>query len=82
MIIDGYAIKEIEVKVTASKEAEAIQALMIFGYAVEHNHCKHNPALLIKAARVGNRRKRTRWLTTPEIRRYLTGLYQSNCYRG
>lgn len=54
----------------------------IFGYAVEHGYCKHNPAALIKAARVGNRNKRTRWLTTPEIKRYLTGLYQSGCYRG
>ena len=54
----------------------------IFSYAVEHDYCKHNPAALIKAARVGNRHKRTRWLTTPEIKRYLTGLYQSNCYRG
>jgi len=54
----------------------------IFSYAVEHDYCKHNPAVLIKAARVGNRHKRTRWLSTPEIKRYLTGLYQSNCYRG
>ena len=54
----------------------------IFSYAVEHDYCKHNPAALIKAASVGNRHKRTRWLTTPEIKRYLTGLYQSNCYRG
>lgn len=156
MIIDGYGIKEIEAKAAASKEAEAIQALMTFGdaatkykaewvdkkwkdpdkgwnpvrlhllpkladtplelidvtmlreliydlreykgvatallchgwadrvfaYAVEHDYCKHNPAALIKAARVGNRNKRTRWLSTPEIKRYLTGLYQSNCYRG
>ena len=54
----------------------------IFSYAIEHDYCKHNPAALIKAARVGNRNKRTRWLTTPEIKRYLTGLYQSNGYRG
>lgn len=54
----------------------------IFSYAVEHDYCKHNPAALIKAARIGNRTKRTRWLTTPEIRRYLTGVYQANCYRG
>lgn len=156
MIIDGHGIKEIEAKAAATKEAEAIQALMtfgeaaeiyktehvnkkwkdpdkgwqpvrihllpklkdtpleqidvamlreliydlrehkgvatallshgwadrIFGYAVEHDYCKHNPAALIKAARVGNRNKRTRWLSTPEIRRYLVGLYQSPCYRG
>jgi integrase len=156
MIVDGCSIKDIEAKITASKEAEAIQALMTFGdaddkyktewvdmkwknqengwrpvrlhllpklggtplelidvamlreliyglrehkgvatallshgwadrifsYAVEHDYCKHNPAALIKAARVGIRNKRTRWLSTPEIRRYLTGLYQSSCYRG
>lgn len=54
----------------------------IFSFAVEHDYCKSNPAALIKAARVGNRNKRTRWLTTPEIKRYLTGLYQSNGYKG
>lgn len=54
----------------------------IFGYAVEHDYCKQNPAALIKAARVGVRNKRTRWLSTPEIKRYLVGLYQSPCYRG
>ncbi|MGZ8262073.1 MAG: tyrosine-type recombinase/integrase [Methylotenera sp.] len=54
----------------------------IFGYAIEHDYCKHNPAALIKAARVGNRNKRTRWLTTPEIKRYLVGLYQCSTYRG
>ena len=155
-VIDGCSIKEIEAKAAATKEAEAMQALMTFGdaaneyktgwvnshwkdpdkgwcpvrlhllpkladtsletievamlreliydlrekkgvaialqchawadrifsYAVEHDYCKHNPAALIKAARVGNRNKRTRWLSTPEIKRYLTGLYQSNCYRG
>jgi hypothetical protein len=41
----------------------------------------YTPAL-IKATRVGKRNKRTRWLTIPEIKRYLTGLYQSNGYRG
>jgi integrase len=54
----------------------------VFGYAVEHDYCKHNPASLIKAARIGKRNKRERWLTTPEIKRYLTGLYQSSGYRG
>jgi len=156
MIIDGYGIKEIEAQAAATRELEAIQALMtfgdaadkyktewvdikwknpdkgwrpvalhllpklkdtplelidvamlreliydlrehkgvatallchgwadrIFGYAVEHDYCKHNPAALIKAARVGNRNKRTRWLSTPEIKRYLVGLYQCNTYRG
>ena len=129
MAIDGCSIKEIEAKAAATKEAEAVQALMTFGdaadkykaewvdmkwkdpdkgwspvrlhllpkladspleaidvtllreliydirekkgvaiallshgwadrifsYAVEHDYCKHNPAALIKAARVGNR---------------------------
>jgi len=156
MAIDGFSIKELESKAAATKEAEAVQALMTFGdaaekyktewvdmkwkdpdkgwspvrlhllpkladsplevidvtllreliydlrehkgvaiallshgwadrifsYAIEHDYCKHNPAALIKAARVGNRHKRTRWLAIPEIKRYLTGLYQSNCYRG
>ena len=156
MIIDGYGIKEIESQATATKEAEAIQALITFGdaanryktewvdmkwknpdkgftpvrlhllpkladiplelidvamlreliydvrehkgiatalschgwadrifsYAIEHDYCKQNPAALIKAGWVGNRNKRTRWLTTPEIKRYLVGLYQSNGYRG
>lgn len=54
----------------------------IFDFAVEHDYCKHNPAALIKAARVGIRNKRTRWLSTPEIKHYLTGLYQLNCYQG
>jgi len=54
----------------------------IFGYAVEHDLCRGNPARSIKPSRVGNRNKRERWLTAPEIRRYLTCLYQANCYRG
>lgn len=156
MIVDGHGIKEIEARIKAIKEAEALNALMTFGdaadkyktewvdknwkspdkgwtpvrlhlipklselpldqievstirelvydirenvgvatalsslawaerifsYAIEHDLCKHNPAALVKPARVGNRNKRDRWLTTPEIRRYLIGLYQANCYRG
>ncbi len=35
MIIDGYGIKEIEAKASATKEAEAIQALMTFGDAAD-----------------------------------------------
>jgi len=54
----------------------------IFAYALEHDWCKNNPAQAIKAARIGQRGKRERYLTMPEIRRYLVGLYQSNCYRG
>lgn len=54
----------------------------IFSFAIEHDFCKHNPAALLKAKRVGSRNKRTRWLKTPEIKRYLIGIYQSNGYRG
>ncbi|MEQ6292077.1 tyrosine-type recombinase/integrase [Vogesella sp. GCM10023246] len=57
-------------------------AARIFGYALEHDWCSHNPAQQIKAARIGSRGKRDRWLTVQEIRRYLAGLYQADCYRG
>lgn len=57
-------------------------AARIFSYALEHDWCKHNPAQQIKAARIGSRGKRDRWLTVQEIRRYLAGLYQADCYRG
>lgn len=57
-------------------------ATRVFGYALEHNWCNHNPAQQIKAMRIGQRGKRTRWLTAPEIRRYLAALYQVDCYRG
>ena len=35
MVIDGCSIKEIESKAAATKEAEAIQALMTFGDAAD-----------------------------------------------
>lgn len=54
----------------------------IFDYGVEHDFCQHNPANLIKPGRVGKWVRRERWLKTPEIKRYLTVLYQANCYRG
>lgn len=54
----------------------------IFTYAIEHTWCIANPAQAIKAARIGTRLKRKRWMTAQEIRRYLAGLYQSECYRG
>lgn len=57
-------------------------ATRIFDYAMEHEWCKANPAHQIKAARIGQNTKRTRWLTTPEIRRYLAALYQCDGYRG
>ncbi|MBM3117892.1 tyrosine-type recombinase/integrase [Jeongeupia naejangsanensis] len=57
-------------------------ATRVFSYAQEHDWCATNPAQQIKAARIGSKGKRNRWLTTPEIRRYLIGLYQADCYRG
>ena len=54
----------------------------IFKYAIEHDLCKNNPAGLIAPKRIGERVKRDRWLTHQEIKRYLTGLYQLNAYRG
>ncbi|SMC18011.1 Integrase [Andreprevotia lacus DSM 23236] len=57
-------------------------AARIFGYALEHEWCSANPAQQIKAARIGTKGKRSRWLTLPELRRYLIGLYQADCYRG
>ncbi len=57
-------------------------ASRVFGYALEHDLCTRNPAQAIKAARIGAKGYRERWLTTPEIRRYLAHLYQSECYRG
>ena len=54
----------------------------IFAYALEHDWCKQNPAQAIKAARIGTKSKRERWLRPQEIRRYLAGLYQADCYRG
>jgi len=57
-------------------------ATRIFGYAIENDWCKVNPAQQIKAARIGTKGKRERFLSVPEIRRYLVGLYQADCYRG
>lgn len=54
----------------------------VFAYALEHDWCYRNPAQAIKAARIGQRGRRDRWLTIQEIRRYLASLYQVDCYRG
>lgn len=54
----------------------------IFDFAIEHDWCKLNPAKNIKPERIGTKGKRTRWLQTQEIRRYLACLYQSSGYRG
>ena len=86
-LIDVGLIRELiydirEHKGVATALSSHAWAERIFSFAIEHDYCKNNPAGLIKAARVGNRNKRTRWLTSPEIKRYLTGIYQSNGYRG
>ena len=86
-LIDVGMIRELiydirEHKGVATALSSHAWAERIFSFAIEHNYCKNNPAGLIKAARVGNRNKRTRWLTSPEIKRYLIGIYQSNGYRG
>jgi len=54
----------------------------IYKYAIEHDYCKSNPACLIAPKRIGVRVQRDRWLKPQEIKRYLTGLYQLNSYRG
>lgn len=57
-------------------------AARIFDFAIENDWCKTNPAKQIKAARIGVRGKRERFLKTAEIKAYLISLYQANCYRG
>ncbi|UTH72514.1 tyrosine-type recombinase/integrase [Chromobacterium sp. IIBBL 290-4] len=85
--IDVPAIRDLLLDV---RERRGVQAALhahgwasrILDYAAEHLWCKHNPAKLIKPARIGTKGKRTRWLKAHEIRRYLVGLYQADCYRG
>lgn len=57
-------------------------AARVFDYAIEHGWCTANPARAVKAERIGQKGKRNRWLKPQEIRRYLTCLYQADCYRG
>ncbi|WP_211234042.1 tyrosine-type recombinase/integrase [Chitinilyticum litopenaei] len=57
-------------------------ASRIFAYAVEHDWCNVNPAQAIKAARIGQKGKRGRYLSLQEMRRYLACLYQTDGYRG
>ncbi|WP_432722272.1 tyrosine-type recombinase/integrase [Jeongeupia wiesaeckerbachi] len=85
--IDTSTVRELLYDI---RERRGVQAALgahgwasrIFDYAQEHSWTKHNPAQQIKAARIGTPGKRSRWLPTPEIRRYLAGLYQSESYRG
>jgi len=57
-------------------------AKRIFAYAVFKEWCANNPALLVESQYIGSRGKRTRYLSTTEMKRYLTLIYQSSGYRG
>ncbi len=57
-------------------------AARVFDYAIEHGWCIANPARAVKAEHIGQKGKRERWLKPQEIKRYLTCLYQADCYRG
>lgn len=67
-------------------EAAALEAhgsmRRVLAYAVECEWIACNVAAAITPKRIGTRKKRTRYLKAQEIRRYLTALYQSSCYRG
>lgn len=68
-----------------SGEATAIAILRalkhIFIWAIEQDLCVNNPAAAIQTKGVGKTKKRERYLTTPEIKRYLTLIYQGSSYR-
>lgn len=94
-VLESTALEDIETPMLRElfndiRERKGVQAALgargwavrIFGFAVERGWCEYNPAQQTKAARIGSRGKRDRYLTTPEIRRYLTALYQADCYRG
>lgn len=53
----------------------------IFDYALEVQRVTMNPATMVATRYIGKARKRSRVLTTPEIRRYLRTVYQSNIRR-
>lgn len=57
-------------------------AKRIFAYAVFKEWCATNPALLVESQYIGSRGKRTRYLSTAEMKRYLILVYQSSGYRG
>lgn len=69
-----------------SGEATAIALLRalrhIYVWAIEQDICDINPAAAIQAKGVGKSVRRDRYMTTPEIKRYLTMIYQSSSYRG
>ncbi len=49
-------------------------ASRVFDYALEHDWCKFNPAQAIKAARIGVRGKRTRYLTYMDSSLFASGI--------
>lgn len=94
-ILADKALEEIDIKemrelLFAVREHRGVQAALhahgwatrIFDFAIENEWCKANPARQIKAARIGVKGKRSRFLKVPEIKAYLLGLYQANTYRG
>ena len=94
-VLEEKALEEIDVKEMREllfnvREHRGVQAALhahgwatrIFDFAIENDWCKTNPAKQIKAARIGVKGKRERFLKTAEIKAYLISLYQANCYRG
>jgi integrase len=69
-----------------SGEATAIGLLRalrhIYIWSIEQDICENNPAAAIQAKGVGKLVKRDRYMTPPEIKKYLTLIYQSSSYRG
>lgn len=69
-----------------SGEATAIGLLRalrhLYVWAIEQDICDLNPAAAIQAKGVGKTVKRDRYMSTPEIKRYLTLIYQSSTFRG
>lgn len=90
LALDDIEVSTVRELIYDVREHKGVQAALhahgwacrVFDFAIEHELCKFNPAQAIKASRVGTKGKRTRYMTAPEIRRYLTGLYQADGYRG
>ncbi len=89
-VLEEIDIKEMRELLFSVREHRGVQAALhahgwatrIFDFAIENEWCKTNPARQIKAARIGVKGKRSRFLKVPEIKVYLLGLYQANTYRG
>lgn len=88
--LEDIDIKEMRELLFSVREQRGVQAALhahgwaarIFDFAIENEWCKTNPARHIKAARIGVKGKRSRFLKVSEIKAYLLGLYQANTYRG